>query len=166
MSLSTPILHEAVTSLCLMKGGEAQCKAAHKMFFGYADQIAKESGKPTPFNRKLKVLGFHLATPKVNPTTGTAEIVKCSNHGCAGLGMFEMEELYIINGSNGGTFRLRVAKTSGGAIASFTIMMVVLLILIVLLIVWGVKSSKKKSSHPQLETQTNEIISPSKALFW
>lgn len=146
MSLSTPIDHKGVAAICAMPRNEHQCHAAHKLFFTYADQIAKESGKPTPFDRSRKVLGFHISTPQVDPTSGKASIVKCGNHGCASLGLFEIEELYIINGANGGSFRLRVAKTSGGAIASFTIMMVVLVILIVLLIVWGAQSSKNRHS--------------------
>jgi len=130
-----------------MSRDKTQCRAAHKLFFTYADQIAQESGKPTPFDRNRKVLGFHISTPQLDPTSGKASIVKCGNHGCAALGLFEVEELYIINGSGGGSFRLRVATTSGGAIASFTIMMVVLVVLIVLLVVWGVQGSKQ-SRHP------------------
>ena len=150
MSLSKPIAHETVLALCAMPHTQEQCKAAHKLFFSYADEIAKESGKTTPFNKSLKVLGFHVTTPIQDPTTKTPKIVKCGNHGCASLGLFEMEELYIINGSNGGSFRLRVAKQSGGAIASFTIMMVVLAVLIVLLIVWGVQSSNSKNKTKKL----------------
>lgn len=143
MSLSKPI-EKDVVAICAMHHNKHQCHAAHSLFFSYADEIAKESGKPTPFDKSRKLLGFHISYPQYDPTTKTASTVKCGNHGCGTLGLFEVEELYIINGSNGGSFRLRVAKTSGGAIAAFTIMMAVLVVLIVLLIVWGVQSSKNR----------------------
>jgi len=146
MSLSKPIDADAA-AICAQPRNTDQCRHAHNIFFKYADEIAKESGKPTPFDRRRKLLGFHISYPQYDTTTKTASTVKCGNHGCGTLGLFEVEELYIINGSNGGSFRLRVAKTSGGAIAAFTVMMAVLVTLIVLLVVWGVQTSKNRHNQ-------------------
>jgi hypothetical protein len=143
MSLSTPIDSESIATVCAMRHHpKEQCKAAHKLFFEHADALAKEHKNKSPFNRNLKVLGFHFSKPALD-AGGNPTIVKCGNNGCGSLTLFEVEELYIIRGANGGSLRLRVAKTSAGAIASFSIMMAVLGILLILLVVWGVQSSKR-----------------------
>jgi len=152
MSLSQPLDHSSIASLCQMHKSKHQCHEAHKLFFEYAHKITKETGVHTSFNPNRKVLGFHVTLAVPDGAQGS-RLVRCANHNCNSLGIFEMEEIYIINAPNG-SFRLMVAKQSAGAIASFAIMMVVLAILLVLLIVWGVQGSKKshKTSNDHVRT--------------